>query len=419
MMKGRIGGLAAVAAGVALVASAAQAANWPTFRYSDAHTGSNKSEKTLNASNVASLTNAWNAPTGSWIFNAQNDSFAEHRDVLFGSGSDFASIVALNTSDGSVKWQTDIVDAQHNSINLSPPAVASGVVYAAANYAVQINGSVGALYALSEKTGTPLWSAISLCNQVIQSPPTVGGGLVYFGDGFGALTAVNASTGGQAWAINVFTGDLTCDGHEGQVASAPIYASNKTLGNVVYVGADDRTHGVGSFSAYSAATGSLLWQTPMAPVVNTGALGQGKVFVNSDDGTVYALNDTTGAVLWSFSTAGGRGLTSAPAYANGVVYVSDDGNNLYALNAKNGNVIWQENGVAISDTDPTVANGVLYVEGNDEVKALDASNGNVLFAQGFTCNEFVGAAVVVNGALYDVGGNQCGGANLLSKFTLP
>src|SRR5579871_3717865 len=279
----RLGTAAAVL--VTAAAASAQAANWITFRYGDTHTGFNNRETTINTSNASSLTNSWNALTGSWIFNAQNDSFAEHRGVLFGSGSDFASVVALNTTDGSVKWQTDLVNPQTQGINLSPPAVANGTVYAGANYNAEINGHPGAMYALSEKTGTPLWSAISWCNSYIYSPPTVGGGLVYFGDGFGALTAVDASTGAQVWAVNVFTGDLTCDGNEGEVSGAPVYASNRTLGNVVYVGADDTAHMVGNFSAYSASTGALLWQTPMAPVVDTGVLAGGRVFVNAYDGT--------------------------------------------------------------------------------------------------------------------------------------
>jgi hypothetical protein len=53
------------------------------------------------------------------------------------------------------------------------------------------------------------------------------------------------------------------------------------------------------------------------------------VYVGGDDGNLYALNATTGTMLWSFTTQ--ALVTSSPAVANGVVYVGSDDNNLYAI----------------------------------------------------------------------------------------
>ena len=49
------------------------------------------------------------------------------------------------------------------------------------------------------------------------------------------------------------------------------------------------------------------------------AVANGVVYVGSNDGNVYALNASTGAMLWSYTTGGG--VYSSPAVANGVVYV--------------------------------------------------------------------------------------------------
>jgi outer membrane protein assembly factor BamB len=62
------------------------------------------------------------------------------------------------------------------------------------------------------------------------------------------------------------------------------------------------------------------------------------VYLGSGDGNVYALNASTGAKLWSYTT--GSSVTSSPAVANGVVYVGSDDYNVYALNAKTGAKLW-------------------------------------------------------------------------------
>ena len=68
-------------------------------------------------------------------------------------------------------------------------------------------------------------------------------------------------------------------------------------------------------------------------------MANGVVYVGSADCNVYALNASTGALLWSYTT-GGR-VFSSPAVANGVVYVIGwDTSNLYALNASTGALLW-------------------------------------------------------------------------------
>jgi len=54
----------------------------------------------------------------------------------------------------------------------------------------------------------------------------------------------------------------------------------------------------------------------------------------STDNSVYALNASTGALLWKYKT--GLNVKSSPTVTNGVVYVGSDDNNVYALNAING-----------------------------------------------------------------------------------
>jgi len=58
------------------------------------------------------------------------------------------------------------------------------------------------------------------------------------------------------------------------------------------------------------------------------------VYVGSGDGHVYALNASTGALLWSYTT--GDHVYSSPAVVNGVVYVGSNDGKVYAFSLKKG-----------------------------------------------------------------------------------
>jgi len=53
------------------------------------------------------------------------------------------------------------------------------------------------------------------------------------------------------------------------------------------------------------------------------------VYVGSYDQNVYALNASTGSLLWKYTT--NSDVPSSPAVANGMVYVGSDDGNLYAF----------------------------------------------------------------------------------------
>jgi outer membrane protein assembly factor BamB len=113
----------------------------------------------------------------------------------------------------------------------------------------------------------------------------------------------------------------------------------------------------------------LLWSyTTGGSVQSSPSIAHGAVFVGSNDGNVYALKTSTGAVLWSFPAGLGG---SSIAVANGVAYV--DG--LYALNASTGAVLWNSGFAGAS----TLADGVLYLGSVDEDYAVNASDGSLVW----------------------------------------
>ncbi len=87
----------------------------------------------------------------------------------------------------------------------------------------------------------------------------------------------------------------------------------------------------------------------------------GKVFVGTLSGSLYAIDQVTGDVQWRAPTGQGNEVT--PAVANGVVYSGDNEGNFSAFRASDGTVLWTRRpgqGQAFILSSPIVANGVVY-----------------------------------------------------------
>lgn len=69
----------------------------------------------------------------------------------------------------------------------------------------------------------------------------------------------------------------------------------------------------------------------------------GRVFVGSQNGTVYSLDMTTGCIYWHFSADGGvrTAMTFAPRGQGAAVYFGDTSANVYALDAHSGELLWK------------------------------------------------------------------------------
>lgn len=95
----------------------------------------------------------------------------------------------------------------------------------------------------------------------------------------------------------------------------------------------------------------------------------GRLFVGSQNGTVYALDARSGCVHWTFSAK--SGVRTAPAFgprpgAGGfAVYFGDTGANIYALDAATGTLLWtrrmDEHPLARITGSPTLFEDRLYV----------------------------------------------------------
>ncbi len=98
------------------------------------------------------------------------------------------------------------------------------------------------------------------------------------------------------------------------------------------------------------------------------SIAGGRVYVGSQNGTVYSLDAKTGCIHWSFSAQGGvrTAVSIGPgATKNFVAYFADTNANLYAVDASTGEKIWvrkiDTHPLARITGAPTLHNGRLYV----------------------------------------------------------
>jgi polyvinyl alcohol dehydrogenase (cytochrome) len=148
--------------------------------------------------------------------------------------------------------------------------------------------------------------------------------------------------------------------------------------------------------AFGFPDASVAWAHP--------TLAAGRLFVGSQNGTVYSLDAKAGCIHWTFSASGGvRTAIALGSAGDGRlrVYFGDTGANAYALDAETGRQLWvrrvDDHASARITGSPTLHDGRLYVpvasyeeaQGADpnypcctfrgSVVALDAGDGAVVW----------------------------------------
>jgi outer membrane protein assembly factor BamB len=137
----------------------------------------------------------------------------------------------------------------------------------------------------------------------------------------GSLYALNASTGKVAWGPVAISGTYFW--------FVPAYGD----GNVYVNGFD------GTVTAYSASTGNLVWTQATDYFSGEPVAYDGVLYVQSD-ASVFALSESTGAVLWQSGYLDGDG-SSVSANASGVFVAA--GCSWFRLSLATGAVIWSGN----------------------------------------------------------------------------
>lgn len=200
---------------------------------------------------------------------------------------------------------------------------------------------------------------------LLEFPPTIAGGRLFFVNNSGYAIALDADTGKQLWKRRI--GRLN--------ASSPTYYKHRLyIVNLV----------PGHVVKLDARTGRILWKRSLPGRAESSPVVVGRsLYFGCEDGNLYSLSTRNGNVRWA--TGLGGPVKAAPAYYGGVLYVGDYGGYMNAVEAKNGKLVWQSDSLgqgfgssgAFYST-PAVAFGRVYAGNNDtRVYSFDRHDGTI------------------------------------------
>ena len=276
---------------------------------------------------------------------------------------------------------------------------------------------------------------------LVEFPPAIAYGRLYFTNNTGVVFAVNAETGKRAWkhasgrcaaaspAVSnhvvfvVFLNKLPCnraqDGKRRDKLTGEVVAFAAGFGRIrwrrqigpsessplvvdghVYV-ADWR----GVVHALDEKTGKTRWTFRAKDEIKGGVAVSGqRLYVGSYDHHLYALNRRTGKLLWKAQAQqrlGNRGtFYSTPAAAYGRVYVGSTDRKVYSFGAATGKLIWSQSTRGFVYSSPAVWQKRIYAGSYDKhLYCFDAATGDILWK--FKANgQISGSPTIVNGVVY-------------------
>jgi outer membrane protein assembly factor BamB len=204
--------------------------------------------------------------------------------------------------------------------SISYPLIAGNLVFVTAG---DNNSSGSRLYALDANTGIINWGPIEVGGGQPWSGLAYDAGRIFTVNEGGTMEAFDATTGVPDWSV--------------QLPKQYVFSSPPT------------------------ATGGLVY---------TGGAGSG--------GTLYAVDESTGAVVWTGSVMNGD--NSSPAVSSGGVYVSYACGQTYDFAPLSGSLSWHVNTPCEGGggKTPVLANGRVYVRDAQYPAVYDANTGSLL-----------------------------------------
>jgi outer membrane protein assembly factor BamB len=313
--------------------------DWQMFGYGPAHTSFNSTESAISVGNVAGLVRRYPPSDGNGCGPETCSSPAVAQGSVY-VGEPSGDLVVRDAGTGSLQW------SGHTGAPIySSPAVVDGVVYVGSDdfklYAFDAAGNTNC--SGSPKVCAPLWTANTFGK--VRSSPTVANGVVYVGSDDQTLYAFSA-----AGNTNCGGSPKVCDPLWKTVTLIHAVGTPAIADGVVYVSA-------GWLFTFDAAgdlncSGSPkicapLWHSAPDVVVQTSpAVANGVIYVGG------ARTSTTDYRLWAFSATGTTNCSERPNII--------DPNVLEMVCVP----LWSGSVPAVKSA-PAIANGVVYISGND------------------------------------------------------
>lgn len=269
-----------------------------------------------------------------------------------------------------------------------------GIIYAA--------GYDCCIYALSADKGELLWFKDlrgSSEDSITETPVLADNGLLIVGTDKGSIYAISTNDGSEGvvmWSY-VISGNFC-------VSTDLTYYNGGVEGGMVFFGSNDT-----NFYALNATTGKLIWKYYVRTVYSeTPTVYDGKIYLASGEAVLYCLDVVTTDILWTFKCDRDLYVVGPVAVKNDKIIFGSYDCNVYCLDANTGDKIWSyENGQDFVRSSPAIS-------GNDVVIAISAADegGNLtyLYCLDFATGKFKwccasgtpieNTPVIINGAVY-------------------
>ena len=213
-----------------------------------------------------------------------------------------ARVIAVDADTGEHLWHTSVGNPRYQTMGVG----------ASKNHVAVVNGST--VYCLTADEGRILWSRD--CQRAPSAPPSVGEYNVYVPLVNGRLEVFSIPGKGR------FSKSFLSFG---PASSKPLLTSSTISWPT--------KEGYYAVAPYRARSIQFRLDTGNE-FVGGGADGQGTIYVNTVGGTIIALDEKSGSVVWEYST--GDRITTTPFVREGTVYAISTENRLYGIDTDRG-----------------------------------------------------------------------------------
>ncbi len=221
---------------------------------------------------------------------------------------------------------------------------------------IYFGSSDSCLYALKSSDGTLLWKFAT--NGFIKAKPAAEANCIVFGSWDGYFYCVSANDGQLIW--------------KNLISENPYYSAATSNPLIIHqkVIVSSHDHAVRAFDLFS---GQIIWerreQENHKPGYSSPAYHDGKVILGSLSGHVFAIDENTGADVWTTPLSDSTDLVfdSSPAIADTMVFVGTIGGHLECFDVADGKNIYSYklSNHFIFSTPAYRNDGIVYVGSND------------------------------------------------------